>query len=604
MLYEQLRLIVPSDCFRFIKWVLAAEWAAISLTAKEEVSDETNLLSLDWTPELKMNDTDFFFGNERLLYLPKCRTSLLPSNRRITSGSTSEEVEPFWVDSLQVRTSGGGPDSKAFVALDLRLVSASEINAAATNANATGASNTTTTNTGASLGAALERARAVFRGGFAEFASVHDAALFAGDAFKTALASTNQKASQQTDAAADNQTKNSDSPDHSDDGSDHDDNSGEDDEPTSNSPPSLRTALVLGCKGDARVRELLDTCAATLSRVDDGSVHLFRTPADTTVKPDKWWHKKYPKQASAASSQSKGKSNKSAAAAASSAGGKKNKKATKNNDDGDADECDDSNGAKTLKPSEDSIGKPASHDVDPYSAYRATIDGLIVQRVNALIQLRANKVSGRVNTLVGDEALAAAAAAETAPELDSELEEDGAWAVAELCGGDGSLAARLLSPNQSSSSEDASASLKDNLPIHSYTLLERNKALLAVAKERQLTCPVSCEAMALVPFDAGSSEGQATMANLPHVDLWLASGSVLCGQVGSPSMAEPTLLAMVASLKTNGYIVITGFTGSFLTPQLLDYAKLAVRHASLPSGRADGLDTDGGLFHMWVLQKL
>jgi len=589
----------------------------MSLTAKEEDSDETGLLGLEWTPELKMNDTDFFFGNERLLYLPKCGTPLLPSNCGNARGSTSsseDEVDPFWVDSLQVRTSGGGPDAKAFVALDLRLVStslgAAPVSPAGASASTGGAdaaeqanANTAATS---SLGAALERARAVFRGGFAEFASVHDAALFAGDAFKTALAAAaaEQESAAETTGVGPkaSEHENGDNDDEKSNSDDNDDNS-ENGESASNLPPpapSLRSILVLGCKGDARVRDLLDACASTLSRVDDGSVHLFRTPADTTVKPDKWWHKKYPKQASATALQSKGKGSKSAAASKKDKKASKSKGATSTDDDDDGvDGCEDNVESKAAKAttSADSTGKPASHDVDPYSAYRATIDGLLVQRVRALVQLRANKLGavGAANATEGP----------AGDEVGSELEGDGGWAVAELCGGDGALAARLLLPSQSSTdSEGASTRPTEVLPIHRYTLLERNKALLAVAKERQVTCPVSAEPMVLMPFDAGSSEGQATMASLASVDLWLASGSVLCGQVGSPSMAEPTLLAMVASLKPNGYIVVTGFTGSFLTPQLLDIARLAVRHASLPSGRADGLDTDGGLFHMWVLQKL
>ena len=45
-----------------------------------------------------------------------------------------------------------------------------------------------------------------------------------------------------------------------------------------------------------------------------------------------------------------------------------------------------------------------------------------------------------------------------------------------------------------------------------------------------------------------------------------------------------------------------GVHDELLTPSLLRAAGLRVLHASLPSSRAGGLETDYGHFHMWVLE--
>ena len=69
-------------------------------------------------------------------------------------------------------------------------------------------------------------------------------------------------------------------------------------------------------------------------------------------------------------------------------------------------------------------------------------------------------------------------------------------------------------------------------------------------------------------------------------------------------MAEPTLMCMVESLRPGGCLVITGFTTTFITPMLLRRCGLVVRCASVPSvPDACGLETDLGLFQMWVLEK-
>mmetsp|Transcript_34644 Transcript_34644/g.78319 ORF Transcript_34644/g.78319 Transcript_34644/m.78319 type:complete len:442 (-) Transcript_34644:156-1481(-) len=197
---------------------------------------------------------------------------------------------------------------------------------------------------------------------------------------------------------------------------------------------------------------------------------------------------------------------------------------------------------------------------DPYSAYRSTIDRLIEDRVDSLIR---NKKLGGSSCPDG-------------------------ICVAELCGGDGSLAEKLVRFLRPAG-------------LQKFIMLERNKALLAVATKR---LGEFGELTQVHQVDTARLEGQELMGSLePRPHLWVASGSTLCGQVGSPGMAEPTLERMAQVLLPGGFMVITGFTTSFLTPATLHRAGLTVLRGSLPSCLADGLETDCGLFHMWVLQK-
>ena len=107
-----------------------------------------------------------------------------------------------------------------------------------------------------------------------------------------------------------------------------------------------------------------------------------------------------------------------------------------------------------------------------------------------------------------------------------------------------------------------------------------------------------------VQIDACSCEGIAAISNLdPRVDVWVASGSVLCGQVGDWYNSEATLSAMAASLKRGGFMIITGFTQSFLHPVLLHKLQLRVLQGSLPSNEAGGLESGFQRFHMFVLVK-
>ena len=114
-------------------------------------------------------------------------------------------------------------------------------------------------------------------------------------------------------------------------------------------------------------------------------------------------------------------------------------------------------------------------------------------------------------------------------------------------------------------------------------------------------CEVEC-----VQIDAASEQGQLMISDpspRPRPHLWIASGSTLNGQVGSPQMAEPTLQGVARSLRPGGHAIITGFTTSFLTPAMIESAGLRVLRASLPAQAAGGLEHDVGRFQFFVLQK-
>lgn len=270
--------------------------------------------------------------------------------------------------------------------------------------------------------------------------------------------------------------------------------------------------LIMAVSGEAAMNELLDMVRSSLSLLEGGSLQLYRTPADTVVKKDKWWDKRYPKN---------------------------------------------SDKAKVKAAAEELVGE--KHSQNPYSAYRDTIDFLIVDKVEWLI--RSNLMT------------------ENAP-----------LNVAELCGGDGSLAVHVTDQ------------LESHSVLGSYTLLERNKVLMKNAATK-LQAKWGDRAR-LLTVDTALDAGQELIGSLdPPPDLWIASGSTLCGQVGSAAMAEPTLLRMALALRPGGFMVITGFTTTFFTPSLFAKARLTVHHSSIPSAETSGLETDCGLFHMWVLEK-
>ena len=75
---------------------------------------------------------------------------------------------------------------------------------------------------------------------------------------------------------------------------------------------------------------------------------------------------------------------------------------------------------------------------------------------------------------------------------------------------------------------------------------------------------------------------------------------VLCGQVGSSTKAEATLIALSACLTDNGIIIVTGFSGTFLHPALLRAARLDVvlrGSHSLERSVCDAAKT--GMEHAW-----
>ena len=106
---------------------------------------------------------------------------------------------------------------------------------------------------------------------------------------------------------------------------------------------------------------------------------------------------------------------------------------------------------------------------------------------------------------------------------------------------------------------------------------------------------------------SGSSCGSAGGLVDERVDVIVASGSTLCGQVGRRREALATLHLLASALAPGGEgrAVVTGFTTSFLTPALLRAAGLAVdAAASVPSEWVAGLETGWGRFHMWVLRRV
>ena len=63
-------------------------------------------LDLEWRPELALNDTDFCFGEERLLFLPlQQKKSSSPVVADFVVNSDTEVIESLVVEALQVRTS-------------------------------------------------------------------------------------------------------------------------------------------------------------------------------------------------------------------------------------------------------------------------------------------------------------------------------------------------------------------------------------------------------------------------------------------------------------------------------------------------------------------
>lgn len=158
--------------------------------------------------------------------------------------------------------------------------------------------------------------------------------------------------------------------------------------------------------------------------------------------------------------------------------------------------------------------------------------------------------------------------------------------VLEICGGDGSLAERLLERFDTS--------------IGSYTLLERNETLVGEATAR-----LARFGQRAVVLQADATSAAAYVS----CDLVVSSGSILCGQVGSALDAEATLGHVASSLVDGGHVIATGFSTSFLHPALLQRAGFEVVHGSLPAAQHQqpgqvGPPAHGfGRFQMFVLRR-
>jgi hypothetical protein len=260
-----------------------------------------------------------------------------------------------------------------------------------------------------------------------------------------------------------------------------------------------------------------------------------------------------------------------------------------------------------------------------YRHYRDTIDALIVSAVRdvtrTMVRAGGSKKGvrkGRVG-ISTDECRATAAAGGGGGGCDGcgggggALADDASgsssgqsFRIGELCAGDGSLASKVI----------RDILQQGIVALDSYVMYERNVDLAAKAftatEEHFLLdggagagAHSQCKCIATsVVLDVSSVKGlEAVAALTPSVDLWIASGSVLCGQVGSFGAAQPTLDAMAASLSPGGVIIITGFTQSFLHPRMIQACGLEVVRASVPSGEAGGLESGFGRFHMFVLRK-
>ena len=152
--------------------------------------------------------------------------------------------------------------------------------------------------------------------------------------------------------------------------------------------------------------------------------------------------------------------------------------------------------------------------------------------------------------------------------------------VLELCAGDGAFMERLLGRRPD---------------VASYVFVERNADLCRRARDRCASAIV--EGLCVDACDT------ATWDMIEPPDVVIASGSVLCGQVGSPAMAEPVLKAVANVLKPTSLFVVTGFTQSYLNPALLARHGLEVRRGSVSTDAVGGLSSGFGRFHLLALRR-
>ena len=110
--------------------------------------------------------------------------------------------------------------------------------------------------------------------------------------------------------------------------------------------------------------------------------------------------------------------------------------------------------------------------------------------------------------------------------------------------------------------------------------------------------------MECINIDVCSQACENAIENAITTDIWIAAGSVLCGQVGTMPNASSMLNTMSNSIGATGFLVITGYTQSFLSPKMIDDAGLEVAHGSVPTVETAGILESGfKRFHMFILKK-
>ena len=175
--------------------------------------------------------------------------------------------------------------------------------------------------------------------------------------------------------------------------------------------------------------------------------------------------------------------------------------------------------------------------------------------------------------------------------------------VLEVCGGDGTLADRLL---------------RSSMPIATYRILERNgnlaqRARTRLAPHRQATvvmadASVADEYACIEANEHACVDEHEGMGASGTFDLCISSGSILNGQVGTPEMARACLSAISDSLTVGGLLIATGFSATFLHPAMMRREGLdvvlrgslpATQSATAPSaGTADAKELTG-IEHAW-----
>jgi hypothetical protein len=204
-------------------------------------------------------------------------------------------------------------------------------------------------------------------------------------------------------------------------------------------------------------------------------------------------------------------------------------------------------GARPSSPAKGQKAAPPTDWASEYETYRSVIDGLIEE---AMLDY-AGGGHGHGHAL------------SEAPEASG-----GCLHVLEVCAGDGSLAERVLTRLVGGDAQRRGEP-PSSAAISTYTCLERNASLAERARQR----------LARFGSAARVIEGDATQraayreavapVSSGCFNVVISSGSVLCGQVGSPEGAEAALDLISAVLHEGGLLIATGFSTSFLHPSLL-----------------------------------